>query len=320
MEARRIRPELLPLDDAHPFEEVEKPFTAGEAVSEARRCLRCGPCGECRACTATCNRRHIMVRVQSENGGPHDAFLLRTTANVSLAMPVEKTTPAYLIQGLRARSFDRSLGMKSEVLPVRCRVENPRCRGCTRCVEVCPFAALTKPIVAGDAVKLDPALCRGCGLCAATCPTGTAILGALSPEWWSDRLDAVVPHTVTPSQDVQSHYIVLACQRRAGSLEKAFGGNGLRVDVIRFRCVGQIDAGMLLELSRQPFKRILVAGCLTSRCRFTKGASRAIEQLSRARSIADSVGADSSRILEDWSPDRGADPLAAAVAAMTGEH
>jgi NADPH-dependent glutamate synthase beta subunit-like oxidoreductase/coenzyme F420-reducing hydrogenase delta subunit/NAD-dependent dihydropyrimidine dehydrogenase PreA subunit len=313
--AQRIRPQLLPLTEVEPFDEVELPFTAGDAVAEARRCLRCGPCGECRSCTSSCNRRHIMVRVESGNGEPPEAFLLRTTANVSLAMPTEKATPAWLIHGLRARSLDARLGQKSEVLPVRCRIENPRCRGCTRCVEVCPFGALTKPVVAGDAVRLDPGLCRGCGLCAATCPTGTAILGALSPEWWSDRLDAVLDPNIAESQ-----FIVLACQRRAGSLEKTFDDHGLHVDVIRFRCVGQIDAGMLLELSRQPFKRILVAGCVADRCRFTKGATRAMEQLARARNIVESLGGDSSRIADDWSADRGGDPLGNAVKNLTGGH
>ncbi|HSP16115.1 MAG TPA: FAD-dependent oxidoreductase [Thermoanaerobaculia bacterium] len=313
--AQRIHPELLPLAEVEAFSEVELPLTAGDAVAEARRCLRCGPCGECRSCTTSCNRRHIMVRVESGNGTPPEAFLLRTTSNVSLSMPTEHTTPAWLVHGLRSRSLEARLGEKSEVLPVRCRIENPRCRGCTRCVEVCPFQALTKPVVAGDAVKLDPALCRGCGLCAATCPTGTAILGALSPEWWSDRLDAVLNPNVGENQ-----HIVLACQRRAGSLEKTFDDHGLHVDVIRFRCVGQIDAGMLLELARQPFKRILVAGCVTDRCRFTKGATRAMEQLARARSIVELVGGDSSRIVEDWSADRGADPLTAAVTNLTGGH
>ncbi len=315
----RNRPEMLALDEAHPFDEVELPFTAGDAVAEARRCLRCGPCGECRSCTSTCSRRHVMVRVESGNGHAPEAFLLRTAANVNLAMPTERPTDAWLVRGIRARSLDARLGMKSEVLPVRCRIEHPRCRGCTRCVEVCPFQALTKPIVTGDAVKLDPALCRGCGLCAATCPTGTAILGALSPEWWSDRLDAVLdPGLAVPSDE--DRYIVLACQRRAGSLEKSFEEHGAHVDVIRFRCVGQIDAGMLLELSRQPFRRILVAGCLADRCRFTRGATRAVEQLARARAILHSVGGDPSLVLDDWSADRGADPLAAAVKAMTGGH
>ncbi|OSJ08891.1 4Fe-4S ferredoxin [Bradyrhizobium canariense] len=43
--------------------------------------------------------------------------------------------------------------------------------GCTRCLELCPTAAITP---AGDSVAIDANVCAGCGQCAAACPTGAA--------------------------------------------------------------------------------------------------------------------------------------------------
>lgn len=43
--------------------------------------------------------------------------------------------------------------------------------GCTRCLDVCPAAAIQP---AGDVVAIDPHLCGGCGGCHAVCPTGAA--------------------------------------------------------------------------------------------------------------------------------------------------
>jgi ferredoxin len=43
--------------------------------------------------------------------------------------------------------------------------------GCTRCLEVCPAAAIQP---AGDVVAIDPYLCGGCGACHCVCPTGAA--------------------------------------------------------------------------------------------------------------------------------------------------
>ena len=43
--------------------------------------------------------------------------------------------------------------------------------GCSRCLEVCPAAAIQPD---GDVVRIDPHLCGGCGACNAVCPTGAA--------------------------------------------------------------------------------------------------------------------------------------------------
>jgi len=297
----RIRLELIAPEGLDLFTEVERAFTAEEAIAEARRCLRCGPCGECRVCATTCSRRHVMVR--GEDG---DSFLVRTPGNIALSLAAERPAPAQLSHRDGAAEW-------VEVLPVRSRIESDRCRTCGRCVDVCPFHALS--IKGESSAKLDAALCRGCGLCSAVCPTSAAMQSALSPEWWSDRLDGVLA-----AHAAENSLLVLACQRRAGSLEKTFDEHGLRVDVIRFRCVGQIDAGMLLELSRRPFTRVLVAGCVTNRCRFTNGAKRASEQLDRAQRMIASLGLDPSRIADDWSSDRAGDRLEPAVARLTGGH
>lgn len=285
----------LPRRAARDFSEAERAFTAEEAMAEAQRCLRCGPCGECRTCATTCNRRHVMVRT-----GKGDAFLLRTSAGVTLPIASGRPTAGRLISGPREEAV--------AVLPVRSGIDGERCRLCGRCVDVCPFGAVS---LGASSAKLDAALCRGCGLCSAVCPTGAATQSALSPEWWSDRLETVI---ATRRADV----LVLACQRRAGSLETAFQRDGLEAAVIRLRCVGQVDAGMLLELSRQSFQHVLVAGCATGRCRFTTGSSRAGEQTERAQSILRSLGLDSGRLVADWSPGRAGDRLEPAVGRLAG--
>ena len=88
------------------------------------------------------------------------------------------------------------------------------------------------------------------------------------------------------------------------------------VEVVRFRCVGQLDAGMLLELSRRGARSVLVAGCLSERCRFGDGAKLAAEQVRRAQQMLALMGADATSICSDWSGDRAGDPLEPAVLRM----
>ncbi|HSA83084.1 MAG TPA: 4Fe-4S binding protein, partial [Geminicoccaceae bacterium] len=52
-----------------------------------------------------------------------------------------------------------------------CAHSRSRRTGCTRCLEVCPAAAI---LPAGDVVAIDPYLCGGCGACHSVCPTGAA--------------------------------------------------------------------------------------------------------------------------------------------------
>ena len=49
------------------------------------------------------------------------------------------------------------------------------CRGCGKCVEVCPFGAISLVKKDGrEVAQVQMALCKGCGSCAVACPTGAA--------------------------------------------------------------------------------------------------------------------------------------------------
>jgi len=52
-----------------------------------------------------------------------------------------------------------------------CAHSRSRIVGCTRCLDVCPAAAIRPD---GDSVAIDPYLCGGCGSCHSVCPTGAA--------------------------------------------------------------------------------------------------------------------------------------------------
>lgn len=194
-------------------------------------------------------------------------LLLRVPASIATALPADRPTAATLD------------AKPVTIVPVRCRVTDDRCRACGRCIDVCPFQALR---ILDETIKLDAARCRGCGLCTAVCPTATLTLSA--------------PPLVPDANDV-----VLACQRRTGSVANA--------NVVRLRCIGQVDAGLLLELQRDPSRKIRIAGCASDRCRFTIGAMHAHEQLERAHVIAKALGLEDANVIADWSPDRLHDPL-----------
>jgi NADPH-dependent glutamate synthase beta subunit-like oxidoreductase/coenzyme F420-reducing hydrogenase delta subunit/Pyruvate/2-oxoacid:ferredoxin oxidoreductase delta subunit len=325
IKASRVRPALSLPRPGREFSEVEQAMSPDEAMGEARRCLRCGPCGECRLCAPTCQRRHVMVRIASGDGAAsHRTALLRAAGHLALGLSPARPTPGWLLSRTTAGTLpeiDLSMAEAVQMLPVRARIQEDRCRGCARCVEVCPFGAIALADGAAPRplARIEPALCRGCHLCTAVCPTKAAVASALSPQWWGSRLEDAFHVAATATPPAQP-YVVLACQRRAGGLETAVDQPGIHVEIIRFRCVGQVDAGMLLELVRQGARGILVAGCREERCRFGCGARLAAEQVERARSILGLLGEEPERIACDWSLGRAQDPLAVPVRHLIREE
>ncbi len=82
--------------------------------------------------------------------------------------------PAAMLQAvLRARDLIGSFEKPRYVAydATLCAHSRSQIVGCTRCLDLCPTAAITP---AGDHVAIDANVCAGCGQCAAACPTGAA--------------------------------------------------------------------------------------------------------------------------------------------------
>jgi heterodisulfide reductase subunit A len=58
------------------------------------------------------------------------------------------------------------------------QVDPTLCRGCGKCVEVCPYGAprLVRTSEDVSVSQIQEALCKGCGACAVVCPTGAAAI------------------------------------------------------------------------------------------------------------------------------------------------
>jgi NADPH-dependent glutamate synthase beta subunit-like oxidoreductase/coenzyme F420-reducing hydrogenase delta subunit/Pyruvate/2-oxoacid:ferredoxin oxidoreductase delta subunit len=308
----RLRPAHVAIAPGHEFAEVERAFSAADAVTEAKRCLRCGPCSECLLCASSCGRRHITLRLAGARANDA-AVLLRAPSRIAAALENDgdgsgtATVPAWLMSTTVARSFseiDPAVDRALDLLPTRITIDQRQCRGCARCIDVCSFGAIH--LVDAEApettVRVSAALCRGCNLCTAVCPTDAAVPATVAPGWWGTKMEDLYPSLVA-SPGSQPPIVALACQRRFGAVEDSltrFGRTGLSVQVVPIRCAGQIDAGMLLELYRHGTGRILVAGCLTGSCRYGCGPQLAAEQVLRAKQVLSQVGAATDNIITDW--------------------
>jgi heterodisulfide reductase subunit A len=171
-----------------------------------------------------------------------------------------------------------------DLVPLQVVLHDVHCRGCARCADVCPFGALRMADVgrADPVAVLDAAACRGCSLCVAVCPTG-AITPTVPASFGWDGLVA----GGSGEAPEQVGALLLSCERRVGSLPLLPDDD---TRVARFRCLGQVTAGMLLGLLARGVERIVVAACSTDRCRFGSGSELAADQVARARALLGLLG------------------------------
>ncbi len=73
-------------------------------------------------------------------------------------------------------------------------VNEMMCRGCGRCVEVCPYSAITLAERESGkmAARVQEALCKGCGSCAVACPSGAASIFHYDDEQMLTMLEAAL--------------------------------------------------------------------------------------------------------------------------------
>ena len=138
-----------------------------------------------------------------------------------------------------------------------CVHSRSRRTGCTRCLEVCPAAAIQPD---GDVVAIDPFLCGGCGACNSVCPTGAAGYAYPPTTALLERLRTLL---ATYRQAGGEHPVLLAHDEAHGgeliSLISRFG-RGLPAKVIPFALneVTQLGLDTILGALAYGAERIVV--------------------------------------------------------------
>lgn len=188
-------------------------------------------------------------------------------------------------------------------------VDLANCNGCTRCVEDCPFGALTMvPRSDGRAYDAEPVVnvnnCTSCGICAGACPTSTPFrrAGPLQPgielphKPIAALRDALLKTSRRPANG--KHVIMFACET---SDTTALADNG--TSVITMPCVGMLPPSFVdFALSRHRADGVMIAGCAEGDCQYRVGDEWTRLRMARQRDPYLRQRIDDRRLLLNWLP------------------
>jgi len=96
-------------------------------------------------------------------------LFLANPPGIRLSERIKGTASAILAASVMPRSPRQNKGYTVSV-------DESRCRGCGRCLQACPYQAISfrKNGLGGSHAVVDEALCKGCGNCISVCPSDAA--------------------------------------------------------------------------------------------------------------------------------------------------
>jgi ferredoxin len=157
-------------------------------------------------------------------------------------------------------------------------VDPAHCNGCRRCVEDCPYGAITMvPHLSGrrgaQLAQVASHLCAGCGICVGSCPsstpfrgTQTLVTGIDMPQSPVDGLRGRLRQGLA-ALPAGRRYVVFGCERGA-RVEAPASDDVLPLDL---SCIGMLPPSFVEFALRDGADGVLVAGCRECGCEFRLG-------------------------------------------------
>jgi ferredoxin/coenzyme F420-reducing hydrogenase delta subunit len=181
------------------------------------------------------------------------------------------------------------------------RVDVDNCNGCGRCVQDCPFAAITLvPHPRGRGVQLaqvQASLCASCGICAGACPSSTPfrkrerlVTGIDLPQAPVDALRARLQEGLAAGR----RQVMFGCAHGA-QLPQAPGVLALAVP-----CIAQLPPSFVEYAVRAGARDVVVAGCREGGCEYRLGPQWMDQRLRGAREPHLRAGVPASRWRAVW--------------------
>ncbi len=189
---------------------------------------------------------------------------------------------------------------KGEILsePVTAEVVEEACKACAKCVEVCPYGAITADAKRKIPARVNPAACAGCGTCAAECPFDAITMNHFTDDQITSQVEELL------SRDPESKILAFACNWCSYAGADYAGVSRLQyppnVRVIRTMCSGRVDESFIWEGFAKGAPVVLVSGCHIGDCHYINANQWTVKRIEKVREKMEKLGIRPERLQLEW--------------------
>ncbi|MDR3555752.1 MAG: hydrogenase iron-sulfur subunit, partial [Syntrophobacteraceae bacterium] len=203
-------------------------------------------------------------------------------------------------QGSAAAARVARLLHRGEMLsePITAEVEAEKCKFCGKCVEVCPYGAISLDSKRKIPAAVNPAACAGCGTCAAECPFDAIDMNHFTDQQIMGQVENLL------SESPQNRVLVFACNWCSYAGADYAGVSRLQyppsVRLVRTMCSGRVDESFIWEGFARGAPVILVSGCHIGDCHYIDANKWTVKRVEKIQKKMAKLGIRPERLRLEW--------------------
>jgi heterodisulfide reductase subunit A len=189
---------------------------------------------------------------------------------------------------------------KGEVVsePITAEVIEDLCRICGKCVEACPYNAITMDTKKKIPALVNTAACAGCGNCAAECPFDAIVMNHFTDRQILSQVESLL------EEESPEKILTFACNWCSYAGADYAGVSRLQyppnVRLVRTMCSARVDEKFIWEGFSNGAPVILVSGCHIGDCHYIDANKWTQKRVDRVRKKMEKLGIRPERLQLEW--------------------
>lgn len=170
------------------------------------------------------------------------------------------------------------------------------CVHCLTCVRICPYDV---PVVGEDGkVKIRNEHCQACGLCVSACPVYAI---SFRESYLEDAVKLIAPaaEKAVAKRNGKPAMLAITCAYGAFALPEFVNKEHENVEVVRYPCVGKLDAVDIIKAFEAGVDGVVVVGCADSEkfaCQYKDIGYWTQKRVDHAALLLDALGMEKERV------------------------